>query len=461
MTGDRTTTPPEPTPTEGPLSGVKARRASTHSVAVGVWAAAMAVYVCAVAARSSLGVAGVEAMGRFDMSAATLALFSTLQLGVYAVAQIPVGVALDRFGPRRMLVAGGLLVAAAQVAMALVGTVPEALAARVALGVGDATAFVSVLRLLPSWFPSSRVPVFTQLTSIIGMTGQVISAIPFVALLHGRDWTTAFLTMAAVGAAAAGLALVLVRDGPAGAAAAAPTMAAAPATAGADGGVGGVLGSPWTWLGFFTHWLGAGPTMTFALLWGVPFMTLGMGLSSARASAALVLNACAAVVFGPVVGHLTARWPRGRLAGVLATAVATALAWAAALGPARPGPSWMAGVLAIVLAASSVSSSVAFDFIREGTPERRLGTAIATANMGGFVATLVSVQLIGLVLDAQAPDGSFGWDVFRAAMAVQAAPWVIGVGGVLASWGLIRRRRRRDRDPVAPRRPSVAGGRRP
>ena len=58
--------------------------------------------------RASLGVAGLEAQRRFGISAAVLSVFSVLQLAVYAGLQVPVGVALDRFGARRMILAGAL-----------------------------------------------------------------------------------------------------------------------------------------------------------------------------------------------------------------------------------------------------------------------------------------------------------------------------------------------------------------
>ena len=56
-----------------------------------VWAVGLLVYVLAVFHRSSLGVAGLVATERFDISAAQLATFTMLQLLVYAGMQIPVG----------------------------------------------------------------------------------------------------------------------------------------------------------------------------------------------------------------------------------------------------------------------------------------------------------------------------------------------------------------------------------
>ncbi len=395
-------------------------------------------YICAIAGRTSLGVAGVEAMDRFEMSAATLALFSSLQVGIYGISQIPVGLALDRWGPRRLLYTGAVLVAVAQLGMAVADGVPTALAARVLLGIGDATAFVSVLRLLPSWFSPFRIPLFTQLTSIIGTLGQVISAWPFMGVLHHFGWSFAFAVMGGMTFAGALLVAAFVRD--------------TPGTLRHPSGPGEhphepvaltlrrVLGSPWTWLGFFTHWSGAGPAMTFTLLWGVPFLTLGMGMSAGNASSMLVLFTLINIVAGPFVGQLTAKRPGARIPMVVGSAVAVVLVWGAVLAPTRPVPAWVVVVLVVVLALAGVSSSIGFDFVRQGAVRERLGTATGATNMGGFAATLIAVEAIGTALDATSGDGVLGWQEFRLALSLQVVTWGIGLIGVLASRSRVRRR---------------------
>ena len=62
--------------------------------------------VIAVLQRSSLGVATTDALARFGITAATLAAFSVVQLLVYAALQVPVGVLIDRYGSKRLIVAG-------------------------------------------------------------------------------------------------------------------------------------------------------------------------------------------------------------------------------------------------------------------------------------------------------------------------------------------------------------------
>jgi len=117
-------------------------------LAVGQFAA-----VIAVLQRSSLGVAATDAYARFGIAAATLGAFTVVQLVIYAVMQVPVGVLIDRYGSKRLIIAGSLAMAGAQAMFAAAHSLPLAFAARAVLGIGDALTFISVMRLVPAWFP--------------------------------------------------------------------------------------------------------------------------------------------------------------------------------------------------------------------------------------------------------------------------------------------------------------------
>src|SRR6195952_3498823 len=111
-----------------------------------IWIVGMLVYVLAVFHRSSLGVAGLVATERFDISATQLATFTMLQLLVYAGMQIPVGLLVDRFGSRIVLLVGLVLMTLGQAGFAVTDTYSLALLARAFVGVGDAMTFICVLR---------------------------------------------------------------------------------------------------------------------------------------------------------------------------------------------------------------------------------------------------------------------------------------------------------------------------
>ena len=130
-----------------------------------VWSAGLLAYIVAVLDRTTLGVAGLDAAKRFGATPAVLSTFVVLQLVVYAGAQIPAGLLLDRFGSKKMILSGGALMLAGQLAMAFTTTLPVAIAARAVVGLGEDLAFAEIRhasdsrllgRLPLPCFPSGR-----------------------------------------------------------------------------------------------------------------------------------------------------------------------------------------------------------------------------------------------------------------------------------------------------------------
>jgi sugar phosphate permease len=409
-----------------------------------VWAVAVGAYVVAILNRSSFGVATLEVSQLFGVSSAALATMAVAQLVVYALLQVPVGVLLDRYGARLLVASGAAGMAAGQVVLAVAPSATWVLVGRMLVGAGDALTFVSVVRLVPAWFAARRVPVMTQLTGSLGQLGQVLSAVPVVALLHAQGWRTTFLSVAAVGVVAAIAVLAVVRDAPAdpGAVVLAaddgrrvgllrrrwrPAPARVPREPGA---LRGVLGDPGARLGFWMHFTGQFSNHVVVLLWGFAFFVEGQGRTAGEASALLTLNVVAAVVAGPLIGLLVGRRPGARMPVALGTAVAIGLAWLSVTLPASPVPLWVLAVFVVVVAVGGPTSLIAFDVARSCTPPARLGTATGFVNTGGFVGALLTMLVVGVVLD-RVGGGARDLDAFRTAFSVVAVPWVVGVAGML------------------------------
>jgi MFS family permease len=390
-----------------------------------VWGIGCAAYVVAVFNRSSLGVTGVAAQQRFHASAGVLALFSVMQLAVYSALQIPVGVLLDRVGSRRMLVAGGVVMSLGQLALATSHSVPGAVGARVLVGAGDAMTFISVLRLVTVWFPARRVPLVTQLTGIVGQLGQLAAAYPLVALLGRAGWTWSFGTVALLGMVVAAVVAVTLTDAPAGLAATAEPAS----TGGLRALVGHAWAEPGTRLGLWTHFVTQFSGVSFALLWGYPFLTVGEGRSSSAAGLLLTAMVLAGTGFAPLLGHLASRWPLRRSALVFGIVGASATIWTVLLLWPGRAPLWLLVLLVVVLASNGPGSMVGLDYARTFNPAGRIGSASGIVNVGGFVASLVTILVIGLVLDVLTPHGSTAYTLnsFRVAFLVQYAGWALGL----------------------------------
>lgn len=417
------------------------------SRAYAVWAVALLSYVVAVFHRSSLGVAAVDAQERFSAGASAVSLFLVLQLAVYAGLQIPVGVALDRFGSRRLILAGAVTMATGQLLLALAGDVPTAVAARVLVGAGDAMTFISVLRVVSFWFAGPSVPLITQLTGILGQLGSVLAAYPLVALLHATSWQATFLGAAATGLLVAVLVLVALQDAPGG-------SVRGPAVGLAE--LRATLRETWqepgTRIGLYTHLVTQFSGTVFALLWGYPFLVVGQGLSPGTAAGLLTLLVLVGMAVGPLLGRLCGRWPLRRSVLVFSILGATVTAWTVVLLWPGRAPLALLIALVVVLGTNGPGSMIGFDYARTENPAQRLGSASGVVNVGGFVASLLTVLAIGAVLDLLTPGSSADYELgaFRAAFAVQYVFWAIGLVGVLRHRRELRARLARDGVVLAP-----------
>ncbi|MCW2581984.1 MAG: major facilitator superfamily 1 [Klenkia sp.] len=404
-----------------------------------VWVVGLAAYAVAVFHRGSLGVTAVDAQERFSAGASAVSLFLVLQLVVYAGLQVPVGIALDRFGSRALVALGALTMAAGQVLLAVATDVPTAVAARVLVGAGDAMTFISVLRVVSLWFSGPTVPVITQLTGIFGQVGQIAAAYPLVLALHHTSWTATFLGAGAVGVLMAVLVVVFLADSP-------PGTPVAPVAGWSEirANVSGAWRESGTQIGLYTHLVTQFSGTVFALLWGFPFLVLGQGLSTGTAAGLLTMLVVVGMGVGPLLGKLCGRWPLRRSVLVFGIAGATIAAWTVVLLWPGRAPLWLLVVLVVVLASNGPGSMIGFDYARTWNPAHRLGSASGVVNIGGFMASLLTVLAVGAVLDATTPGASTAYDLgaFKAAFSVQYLFWAIGLAGV---W----RHRRRLRDRLA------------
>ncbi len=383
---------------------------------------------------------GLEATERFHASASAISFFTVLQLLVYAGLQIPVGVLVDRFGSRAMIAGGALLMGLGQLQLAFADSVPAGVLGRVLVGAGDAMTFISVIRLIPLWFAPARVPLLTQLTGMSGQLGQLISVVPFAFVLHSAGWTPGFLALAGLSGVAIVLVILLLQDLPHG-------IPAQPSTKGLRA-TGVSLSRAWkqpgTRLGLWSHFTIQFSGTVFAMTWGYPFLISAQGLDAGTVASLMALYVAGAIGAGPLIGRFVSRHPLRRSTMVLLIATATAAAWAAVLLYPGRSPLWLLAGLVVVLAIGGPGSMIGFDFARTFNPAHRIGTATGIVNVGGFIAALVAIYLIGAVLDILYATGFsngvlYGLEPFRVALCVHFL--LIGIGSVATL--VVRRKVRR------------------
>jgi sugar phosphate permease len=392
------------------------------------WSLGAAAYAVAVFQRSSLGVAGLETARHFGVGPTVLATFTMLQLLVYAVMQVPVGLLVDRFGPRRLLTTGLLLMTLGQCAFALTESVGAGVAARVLVGCGDAMAFVSVLRLVAAWFPARRSALLTQLTAFAGIMGNLVAAAPLSALLRGAGWTPTFLAAAAIAAVVLVPVATLLRDRPA--------TAAPPSSAGPRVPVRAQIAAAWsrpgTRLGMWVHFSTQFSGTVFGLLWGYPYLVEAQGLPPATASGLITLLVVTALVLGQVFGVALIRWPRVRFWLALAVVLASVLSWTVVLSWPGHAPFALLVVHTIVMGTNMPGSMIGFEYARDANPAHRVGTASGLVNVGGFSAAVLATLAIGAGTDLVG---------YRFAFGLQFLLYAVGLTGMVRLGRVVRRER--------------------
>lgn len=398
-----------------------------------VWFIGIGVYFLAVLHRASLGVAGPNAVDRLDISATQLGTFIMLQLGLYALMQVPSGLAIDKWGARQVLLAATLVMGSAQLLLAFATNFPVALIARGLLGMGDSAVFIAALRLAAMWFPRRHYAVLTMGTGLAGMAGNLTATVPLALALDEFGWTRTF---AVAGATSLAYALLLLRpamrapyrEGPG------PRAATGSARRPVISGVRSAWALPETRLGFWTHQGTMTAGAVISLVWGYPYLTEGLGYSNEAAASQLsiyvVANLLASLVIGPIAGRRPA-WRTAMGLGV-STACVVAIAALVVWSHGHP-PAPVVTAIFIILALGGPASQIGFHLARDYNPAVRISTATGLVNAGGFLGSMIAAIIVGIVLDiSSGPDPNSLAD-FRWALTAIATLCTISTIGMLTS----------------------------
>jgi MFS family permease len=137
------------------------------------------------------------------LDASVLGLLTSVYFLTFAAFQLPLGILLDRFGPRRTE-AGLLLIATAgALVFAVSSTVPSLILGRALIGLGVSACLMGALKAYVLWFPGVRLATVNGLHLAVGSIGAMTATAPVEAALHLTDWRGLFLGLAALTGVAA------------------------------------------------------------------------------------------------------------------------------------------------------------------------------------------------------------------------------------------------------------------
>jgi MFS family permease len=375
------------------------------------------VYMVSQFLRNSVGVIAPDLAAELGLSAAELGLLSSSFFLVFAVIQLPLGVALDRFGPRLCLLVG-IAVALAGVLLFALGTSPTMLiAARVLMGLGCSGSFMAPLALYARRFPPDRFATLTGVQLGLGSIGTLLATAPLALSSAAIGWRGSFVVAAAVTLLVGLTVAVVVRD-EAGSATRHETLRKAIA------GIRDVFRTPSVGHLFLMQFASYPSFVLIVGLWGGPYLSHVYGYGLAERGNLLLVAALAQVI-GSLLWGPTDRLLKSYKAPVLAGTVAMAIAFAVLASAGTLPEPWLA-IWFAVFGFVCASTAVAIAHGKSLFPPHLVGRGLTLLNMGSMGGVFFNQIISGVLIDLfpRSADGAYPLAAYQAVFALQ--------GGVIA-----------------------------
>lgn len=162
--------------------------------------------------RNSIGVIGPDLAREFDLDAQALSVLASIFFLSFALVQIPLGMAIDRFGPRAVLLATAVVVIAGSAYFALARGYADLVAARLVIGLGCSSFLMAPLAIYATRFHADRFSTIVGVHVAGGNIGSLAATAPLAIAAATIGWRGAFGLVALLACVAAALVFVFVRD---------------------------------------------------------------------------------------------------------------------------------------------------------------------------------------------------------------------------------------------------------
>ena len=374
-----------------------------------------AIYLVSQFLRNSVGVIAPDLAREIGLNAAEIGLLSSAFFFAFAAAQIPLGIALDRYGPKRCMLLCAAIAFLGTLAFAVATTPAELVTGRILMGLGSSCYLMAPLALYAKRFPPERFTLLAGIQIGIGTVGTLFVTAPLAWASASIGWRATFLAVAGLVVAGAILVAVVVRED-----AADRTETGQRETLRESlRGVLEVTRMPSFVPVFLMNFMSYSSYVLIVGLWGGPFLSDVYGYGLTARGDLLMLPAISHIVGVVVWGHAERYFGAYKplvLAGALATAAALGLL--AALG--KPEPRTLA-IWLTVFGFLPAFLPVLIAHGRSFLPPHLVGRGMTLFNIGTMGGTFVVQLASGALIDLfPAQAGVYPLDAYRLVFAVQA-----------------------------------------
>lgn len=358
--------------------------------------------------RTANAVIAPDLSREFALSASDLGLMTSLFYAAFALVLLPVGVGLDRYGPRFITSSVMALAALGCILFASAQSFAGLAAGRALLGAGTAGILMGALKAFGRWYPPHLHTTASGLVIGVGTVGSLVSTTPLSALNAAFGWRAVFAAGAVVIAASAGAIMLWSRNSPTGA-----TEAAAPQ----EGGLAAVFRDIRFWRIVGLNFFMTGTQIATQSLWAGVYLYDVPKLGPLAAGQVLLWMALGVVIGSTGSGRLAGHW------GVARVIIAAASIFILSQGALAliPPLEWLRPVY-FVFGASGVVGTMLLAQTRFIFPPSLSGRSVTAVNVFGLTGTFVLQWLMGLVVGAFSADayGHYPPQAYSLAFAITA-----------------------------------------
>lgn len=336
-----------------------------------------------------------QLMTAFHIDATTLGTMVGLYYWIYTPMQLPVGITMDRYGPRRLLIFASLVCALGVFLFNSPHYIIIASLGRILIGFGSAFAFVGVLKLASMWLPPSRFALVTGLTMALAMTGAMLGDVLVTKFVALSGWQAAFKFSIITGLIlAAVIGLVIPDESP-------QVIEHAEQFTNTYAELwrvtGQLLKNPVIWLNGLVGCFLYMSLSIFAELWGPQYLHVAHHLTEQQATNTTIIVFLAWAIGSPIIGAVSTNLRRALhclLLGSLFTAIfaGITLYFTSIHG-------LMLYTCVFVFAIASSTQILVFPIAKSLVKKEMSGTAVAITNLLVMLGGAVFQPAVGKLLD--------------------------------------------------------------
>lgn len=382
-----------------------------------------AIYVASNFFRSAVAVIGPNMMDELGLTPEEFGLVGGSFFIAFALMQVPVGIFLDRYGPRKTIFVLMLLANIGSIGFALASTFFELISTRFIIGAGCAPVLMGSLVIISRWLSAERFAFYLSLIVAMGGVGNLLATTPTALLADMVGWRAVFWIAAIISLCSLVLGCLIIRDAPPGH----TFHDRAPETfRDAFRGVVEVVSNRQFQYLFALNLVIYGAVMAILGLWGSNFLRDIYGLDlAARGNILLLMTAgviCGNFFYGYLDGIVARRKPL-----VMYAAGATILILFI-LGTVPVLPVWQVTILLFLLCFTGSYGVLIMSHGRTIFPERLLGRGVATLNTAVMLGVFLLQALGGFIVGHFVhPDGTAPIEAYRVLYFVLAGVIIAGL----------------------------------